>query len=578
MSHIRQAKAHSRHANRAGGFGGLDDTNKGSNGNPIDNFFSDLGITLPGEETKSTKNTATANSNSNSVASAPPSSAVNSLTVSSTSQTSSTATSTSTTTSASHTTSTTTHTSIPITTTVSGNALHQDITVTHVNSVTAEAAAVNSSAPAAPSTSNALVAPVIGGVAGGIVGLILLVFLITWFMVRSFRTSVFTEVDNILFFQRRRRPDQDAINFDPGAFRRSAMLMTDPPTHQDTVERGYNPANPPPMVERRPIYTQASFDNTVGVGSPTSGSQLVFQAPYSPITAGPNVTSPVSAYDHHSWGAPGTPGAPVPVLTRNTSGSSAHSVQSAGAPQYAAYPALPNQNRRNSNTTRNGQLAPPQNESEYLDLERTTSVTPFQAEQYVEISKQLNTEVPRGLDTPTVSQIVAEKMDLPPLPPQEDPFADGEEEQEQEVAELPMVQDMSFPAPPSPVLASSSRYGRERVESLPPTLPEIIVHSRVSVTSAYLSDAGSPDPAGQTVFMNAQLGKSQFAESPMGASRFPVTPSPLASSFTVPSPPAAATSFQTPAEPERAVQRPEAKKRQTVYSTVYDPEDAYGGI
>lgn len=348
------------------------------------------------------------------------------------------------------------------------------------------------------------------------------------------------------------------------------MLMTDPPTHQETVERGYNPATPPAMVERRPIYTQASFDNTVGINSPTSGSQLVFQAPYSPITAGPNVSSPVSAYDHHSWGAPNA--APVPVLTRNTSGSSAHSAHSAaGMPQYAGYPALPIR----QNSMRNGQLAPPQNETEYLDLERGTSVTPYQAEQYVEISKRLNTEVPRGLDTPTVSQIVADKMDLPPLPPTEDdPFADDDakEEQAQEVDSLPMVQDMTFPAPPSPVHTSSSRYARD---SQPPTLPEIVLQSRVSVTSAYLSDSAPGTPgAGQTVFMNAQVGKSPFAESPMGSSRFPVTPSPLASSFNVPSPPAAAVSF--PAEHAQA--RPEAKKRQTVYITVYDEEDAYGGM
>jgi hypothetical protein len=378
---------------------------------------------------------------------------------------------------------------------------------------------------------------------------------------------------------RRRRPaDQDAINFDPGTFRRSAVLITNPPTHQDTVNRGFNnPATPPAMVERRPIYTQASFDNTVGVGSPTSGSQLVFQAPYSPITASPNVTSPVSAYDHHSWGA----AEPAPVLTRNLtrnpSDSSAHSTSPV---QYAAYPAFPQPARKNS-TTRNGQLAPPHKDAAYLDMERTTSVTPYQAEQYVQISKQLNTEVPRGLDTPTVAQIVAEKMDLPPLPPADDPFADGEAHEDEETQEedepeeqgaLPMVQDMSFPAPPSPVLSTHSRYARERVESMPPTLPEITLQGRVSVSSAYFSDASSP-AAGQTVFMNASLGKG--TDSPMGTSRFPVTPSPLASTFTVPSPPAAATRFPETAQQQ---QRPEPKKRQTVYSTVYDPEDAYGGI
>jgi hypothetical protein len=572
MSHVRQARAHLRHANRAGGFGngGLG----GKNNPPATGFpftGTDFDFPFPGEtETKATETETEIGKSTDSAAptlSAPatdasaaasPTSSASVAQTSSSSTTSSIPTSSTTTT----TSTTTTHPSIPITTTATGTALHDNLTkvVTHVASVTAaQAAAATSSIPAAPAPTNALVAPVIGGVAGGIVGLALLIFLVTWFM-------------------RRRRPDQDAINFDPGAFRRSAMMMADPPTHQDTVDRGYNPATPPAMVERRPIYTQASFDNHVGISSPNSGSQLVFQAPFSPITNGPNVSSPVSAYDHHPWGPPAA--APVPVLTRNTSGSSAHSAHSQGAPQYAAYPALPS--RRNS--TRNGQLAPPHNETEYVDLERT-SVTPFQAEQYVEISKQLNTEVPKGLDTPTVSQIVAEKMDLPPLPPpeKENPFTD-EQDQEEGNSTLAMVQDMSFPAPPSPVHTSSSRYARE---SLPPTLPEIVVQSRVSVTSAYLSDASSAPgsaPGSQTVFMN--VGKGPFAESPMG-NRFPVTPSPLASSFTVPTPPAAQTSFSAPApaEPERAANantqsqaRPEAKQRQPVYSTVYDPEDAYGGI
>ncbi|KAJ7807311.1 hypothetical protein B0H14DRAFT_2873776 [Mycena olivaceomarginata] len=512
MSHIHQPRNHIRHANRAGGFGGFKggETPKTTPETPTSTEPAALS---PSETPASTPSAAPA-----------PSSASPSAPESSSSPTTSSTSSTTTTTS------TTTHPSIPITTTASGSALHDNITkvVTHIASVTtpgAAAAAATSSSPAVNTTS-AMVAPVIGGVAGGILGLTLIIFAITWFM-------------------RRRRPTEDAINFDPGTFRRSAMLMTDPPTHQETVERGYNPATPPAMVERRPIYTQASFDNTV---ARLPGSVLA-------ITAGPNVSSPVSAYDHHSWGAPNA--APVPVLTRNTSGSSAHSAHSAaGTPQYAGYPALPIR----QNSMRNGQLAPPQNETEYLDLERGTSVTPYQAEQYVEISKRLNTEVPRGLDTPTVSQIVAEKMDLPPLPPTEDdPFADDDakEEQAQEVDALPMVQDMSFPAPPSPVHTSSSRYARD---SQPPTLPR-------SVTSAYLSDSAPGTPgAGQTVFVGAQ--------SPMGSSRFPVTPSPLASSFSVPSPPAAAVSF--PAEHAQA--RPEAKKRQTVYSTVYDEEDAYGGM
>ncbi|KAJ7460761.1 hypothetical protein FB451DRAFT_502072 [Mycena latifolia] len=446
--------------------------------------------------------------------------------------------STSTTSSTTSSTSTTTTTSaVSVTTTYSGTALHDNLTkvITHFVSGSSTAAPAASSSTI-PAPSNALVAPVIGGVAGGILGLAGLIFLIT-FCVR-----------------RRRHSEQDPLSFDPDSFRRSAMIITDPPTHQDTVARGFNPPVSPVMVERRPMYPANASYNAPSPGlSPTSGNPLVFQAPFSPIS--PNATSPVSAYDH-SW--------PAPVLTRNTSASSASSAhEQAYRAQERALPSPQNS------------LPVPE---EYLDLERT-SVTPFQAEQYVEISKRLNTEVPKGLDTPAVDEFVVAKMpnkdaELPPLPPQ-DPFADGNadaEEEESAPPPLPKVQELEFPAPPSPVRTTASRY---RVDSMPPTLPEIIVQSRVSVTSAYLSDGASPSPspfaagfpAGQTVVMKGQ-------ESPMG-SRFPVTPSPLASSFTVPSPPAAATSF--PAAPPAAQPRPDAKQRQSVY-TVYDPEDAYGGI
>ncbi|KAJ7780324.1 hypothetical protein DFH07DRAFT_470143 [Mycena maculata] len=428
------------------------------------------------------------------------------------------------------------------------------MTVTHTHTTSATVAAVLASSSSSPSalssTSSALVAPVIGGVAGGIVGLAALIFLVT-FCIR-----------------RRSRKDMDEVNFDPGSFRRSAMLITDPPTHQDTVARGYNPPAPPPMMERRQMYPGSNHDGPNGDRSPTSGNPLIFQAPFSPIT--PVATSPVSAYDH-SWPAP-SPAAPVPVLTRTTPAKSATSnASSAPSPhdsaQYAQYPALPGP--RNT-------LAVPQPENDYLDLERT-SVTPFQAAQYVEISKRLNTDVPKGLETPEVEEFVATQIpikdaDLPPIPPN-DPFTDDaapndEDEDEDETVTLPMVQELSFPAPPSPAHSTSSRH---RVDSMPPTLPEIVVQSRVSVTSAYLSDAGSPFapgfPSGQTVVMKGQ-------ESPMG-NRFPVTPSPLASSFVVPSPPAATTTF--PAAPAAVQPRPDAQGRQSVY-TLYDPEDAYGGI
>ncbi|KAJ6478530.1 hypothetical protein C8R47DRAFT_1198463 [Mycena vitilis] len=586
MSHLSARAAHIRHAahaNRAGGFGGFD---------PFSIFFPTDTDTETVKATKTkTKTEATVTpvlspsvpvvvptttSSTPVVVVTPSSSSVVSSppvlpSTSSTPTTSSTITTP------------TTHSSVAPTTTHSATALHDNLTkiVSHIVSVTASTPSASSSSTAVASTSNALVAPVLGGVAGGIIGLAGLIFLLT-------------------FCLRRRRNNEDAVNFDPGAFRRSAVMLDDPPTHTDTVTRGYNP---PPMMEQRRQMTYPGpehYDVNVNDShSPTSGSQLVFQAPFSPIAGGP--ASPVSAYDHtgHSWGTP------APVLTRNISGSSAHEQQQQQQPQYAQYPGAPVLTRNISGSsaheqqpqyaqysgasaqypslpagrTSNGNLAPA---PQYVDMERT-SVTPFQAEQYVEISKALNTEVPKGLDTPAVDEFVAEKMakaDLPPLPVREaDPFAsqeDNEEEEgsmEGEEVTLPMVQEMSFPAPPSPVHTSASRY---RVDSTPPMLPEIFL-PRGSVS---LSDAGSSSgtpttpsfPGGQTLFM-----KAPGQDSPVGG-RFPVSPSPLASSFTVATPPAASAekSF-LPQEPPAAQPRPDAKKRQSVY-TVYDPEDAYGGI
>ncbi|KAJ7130039.1 hypothetical protein C8R43DRAFT_667903 [Mycena crocata] len=528
MSPSPQARrAHIRHANRAGGFGAFDSFTSFFDfpgfGNDETTTKDDPRTHRPGQETLSSASVATVSSASVlTTSSSIPTTSSSTISTSSTVQTS-----------------TGTTTSVRVTTTASGTALHDNITrvITHIASATISAAPATSSS-ALPAPTNALVAPVVGGVAGGVLGLAGLVFLVT-------------------FCMRRRRKDDEAINFDPGSFRRSAMLIEDPPTHQDTVARGYNPPSPPVMMERQQIYPANSNYNASHDGlSPTSGNPL-YPGTFSPI-ASHNAASPTSAYDH-SWGAP------APVLTRNTSASSAASVR-----EPAQYPALPTQQNNNNN------LSVPQNDDEYLDLERT-SVTPFQAAQYVEISKRLNTEVPTGLDTPAVNEFVVAKMpakdeDLPPLPPK-DPFADApvDSHEDEDEEALPMVEELTFPAPPSPVHTTSSRY---RVDSTPPMLPEIIVHPRVSVTSTYISEGGSPSPlaagfpAGQTVLM-----KSPYAESPMG-SRFPVTPSPLASTFSVPTPPAEHTTF--PAAPA-AAQRPDPKQRQSTY-TLYDPEDAYGGI
>jgi len=239
---------------------------------------------------------------------------------------------------------------------------------------------------------------------------------------------------------------------------------------------------------------------------------------------------------------------------------------------------------------------------DYVDLSRS-SVSPYQAAQYAEISKRLNTEVPDGLHTPDVDS------EVPPVPPKfeaptSSPFADpasppsspgggGEGQYANDTRDIsssssnttrPMSSDsitaqtLDFPVPPIPAHTISSRY---RIDSTPPSLPEINIESRVSVGNyPGLRDNDLVIPGALAV----------------GGGRFPTTPSPLASSFVVPGSPftptgegsfAAGAVGNAPAVPAPVVTAESSKthtqqtsveaKRNTAYS-LYDPDDAYGGF
>lgn len=287
------------------------------------------------------------------------------------------------------------------------------------------------------------------------------------------------------------------------------------------------------------------------------------QSPFSPAGL------PIGPHDQHAGGQEyyeqGQPSAGVaayPVLTRQGSGSS----------QTSEHPRLP------TPTGIQRENAPA---NDYVDLNRS-SVSPYQAKQYQEISRRLNTEVPVGLPAVQIEK------DLPPEPTTS-PFADpapappspgGQYAIDRRNLERPISgesiasQTLEFPVPPSPAHTVLSRY---RVDSTPPTLPEIYLESRESV-------------GGYPMMRNSE---SSPGLTPGQGSRFPTTPSPLASSFAMPStPPAGESSFPNNAvaapsplhnevsAPEVAVtkeENPNAKKRATTYS-MYDAEDAYGGI
>lgn len=323
--------------------------------------------------------------------------------------------------------------------------------------------------------------------------------------------------------------------------------------------------------------------------SATSAHPMYSGAPY-----GQNPFSPISQHGHYSQeynestlsrqpsnasglhqmppAAPYYPPAPfpqpVPVLTRQGSNHSSYDQHQPGSPTAGAA-------RRESLSS-----------NDYVDLSRS-SVSPFQAEQYVEISRRLNTEVPEGLKTADIDR------DLPPIPASPmttqtatnnhniSPFSDPASAPPSPGGQYAIdnrnfehdIQTLEFPAPPSPIHPLNS--AKSRIDSMPPMLPEINVESRVSVGN--YPGLGSRDS-------NA-LGAGLMTPS---AARFPTTPSPLASSFGFPSPGLAGSTFEEQAAMPRPlpsaatgtehVKKTSFDKKRTSMHSVYDAEDAYGGF
>lgn len=208
--------------------------------------------------------------------------------------------------------------------------------------------------------------------------------------------------------------------------------------------------------------------------------------------------------------------------------------------------------------------------TDYVDLDRS-SVSPYQAAQYAEISKKLNTEVPAGLDTPGVNTFMqaGARTDVSPFA---DPGSPVQSQTPQGRRSAESAQEFNFPVPPSPAHTNSSR-----IDSTPPMLPEITVESRVSVNSYNFpnsvrgsanphSPIGSGYPSGTTAATNGLYAAQ---------AQYPATPSPLASSFVIDTPPVGRSFEPAPPPSPRASAIPKPEKRP---ETVYDAEDAYGGI
>ncbi|KAF6753536.1 hypothetical protein DFP72DRAFT_408755 [Ephemerocybe angulata] len=273
--------------------------------------------------------------------------------------------------------------------------------------------------------------------------------------------------------------------------------------------------------------------------------------------------------------------------------------------------------------------------SDYVDLARS-SVSPFQAAQYAEISKRLNAEVPQGLPAAVATQM-AKDRDLPPIPPTSptvtgpngspdnlSPFADptngtqikqthksrGSESVNSSISGVGPNELLDFPIPPPSPMALTSRHSHAsmdstsrsivpaptthvRIDSLPPQLPEISLSSSAR-DGKYDSYLAAPGMMGLGTAKDSPIYPSGITA---GASpllgRFPVTPSPLGTTFGLDTPRTADISGgavraeqgvfrRLQEEEERKIMEEKAQKEKSKEKerplTVYDEGDVYGGF
>ena len=349
-------------------------------------------------------------------------------------------------------------------------------------------------------------------------------------------------------------------------------------------------ARPPTMIEQKLANAPASYGAPSMPSHPYGGygrgyEQGGFQPgqivqPYSPATA--NSANPFfNAYGESPMGSP------VSVAPYDSQ-YDAYGNVIARQPSNGSSAVL---SRHTSATSKAVPEPPTGADGQYVDMSRS-SVTPYQAAQYVEISRQLNTTPPQALpplsavnedaefdhhyqthavqdttqplDLQAQQQVLFEAsqhLGVPQPTPRESsfpesPFADPTmaAEQAQHIPRRASEESLP-PMPPAPAFMSEQR---ERITSIPPTLPEIHLQER----------AFSP----------------VTADFPIAPSSVRPEPSPFAASFDIPSPPPDAhfpAAVPAPAAPAPAVRAQVgasgAKRPDTVY-TLYDDDDAYGGM
>ena len=340
----------------------------------------------------------------------------------------------------------------------------------------------------------------------------------------------------------------------------------------------YNHARPPTMIEQRLANGPASYgagsmaSHPYGYGAYNQGGfqpGQVVQA-YTPTTA--NSANPFfNAYGDSPVGSP------VSVAPYDSQFDAHGNLN-----LIARHPSNGSSTVLSRNTSVASKAVPdlPADQQHYVDMSRS-SVTPFQAAQYVEISRALNTTPPHALPLAAVHEEDMDYAQDVPLPPAKDtapldlqPQIIFDTAQHLAVPGQPTPHESSFPESPfadptmaaeqaqhtprrpsedsvlQPPAAAFAGAERERITSIPPTLPEIHLQERA--------------------FSPVTL---DFPDAP--ASVRP-SPSPFSTAFSIPSPPPNAHFPESPAPAPAAggASRAAAKRPEAVY----DDEDAYGGM
>ncbi|TFK85280.1 hypothetical protein K466DRAFT_588244 [Polyporus arcularius HHB13444] len=438
----------------------------------------------------------------------------------------------------------------------------------HSQSATQLAASPTSSTTA---TSGSSTGVVIGGVVAAIVAVAGIVFAVIFFVRRSRRNS----------------DDDDGNDFDPDAFRRQSMMLP-----QDggsgsgsgmaramTYSRGG--ARPPTMIEQKLAHGPVSYNPTPMPSHPYGHNSYNTFAPGQVMTP-TTVNSANPFFSSYAESPMASPVSSVPVYE---SAYDARGNPVSRAPSNASTPVL----SRHTSTASNKPLPEPAVDAQYVDMSRS-SVTPFQAAQYAEISRRLNTTPPQPLPLSAVAEEFdhTQEVAMPAHVQQVEPlelqpqisFDEG-----QRLTGQPTPRESSFPESPfadpnMPNMAAvQSQYiqkrdstdsflqapepsftTKERITSIPPTLPDLQIEARP--------------------FSPVSL------DFPVAPSSVHATPSPFSTTFSIPTPPpnahfAAERVPEPVAEPAPAATArprvPAAQRPDTVY-TMYDEEDAYAGI